>query len=104
MKKLPKAEEHLEELSEYLKTLETSIIAECGEETLAEWRATESDWKARVVDINQHADLVSPYEMPKQIGELHAHQSLTYAKSDPVRRFDFKADTCTTRRRKLDQR
>ncbi len=69
MTKLPKAEEHLDELSEYLKTLQTSIIAECGEETLAEWRATEAEWKARVVDITQHADLVSPYEMPKEVGQ-----------------------------------
>ncbi|KAI0699067.1 hypothetical protein C8T65DRAFT_581590, partial [Cerioporus squamosus] len=69
LSKLPKAEEHLEELSEYLKTLENSVISECGKGTLDEWKATKAEWKRCVVDITQHADLVSPYEMPKEVGE-----------------------------------
>ncbi|KAI0705770.1 hypothetical protein C8T65DRAFT_577516, partial [Cerioporus squamosus] len=69
MSKLPKAEEHLDELSEYLRTLESSIVAECGQETLDAWKTTEAEWKRRIVDIREHADIVSPYEMPKEAGK-----------------------------------
>lgn len=66
--KVPQNEAHLAELTEYLKTLEKAIVQECGQDTLDEWKATEAEWKRKVVDVTQHADLVSPYEAAVETG------------------------------------
>ena len=45
-----------------METLEKSIVEQCGQGTLDKWKETEAEWKRKVVDINQHNGLVSPYE------------------------------------------
>ncbi len=110
MDKLPEAEEHLEDLVEYLDTIERTVIKSCrageGEEAfeqgassidtsssklssdllvaevdedddamsegrrlINEWKTAEAEWKQKVVDIRQHADLVTPYEPKEESGK-----------------------------------
>ncbi len=40
-----------------------------GRELINGWKAAEAEWKKKVVDIRQHADLVSPYEPKEETGE-----------------------------------
>lgn len=47
----------------YLERLEQEVKdGEIGEETLEKWKANEADFLERVLDINEHKDLVNPYE------------------------------------------
>lgn len=48
-----------------------------GEELLREWKEIEAEWLAKVVDINQHRDLVSPYEPKTEKGERSCTELLT---------------------------
>ncbi|RPD67803.1 hypothetical protein L226DRAFT_474379 [Lentinus tigrinus ALCF2SS1-7] len=66
--KLPKSEEHLRDIQAYVETLEKSIVQQSGEETLKEWKALEAEWKRKVIDIEQHATIVSPYQVPERAG------------------------------------
>ncbi|TFK85198.1 hypothetical protein K466DRAFT_495221, partial [Polyporus arcularius HHB13444] len=63
MHKLPEAEEQLKDHVEYLATIERTI----GCKMIDQWKELEAGWKKKVVDIKEHADLVSPYEPRTEI-------------------------------------
>lgn len=67
--KLPNSEAQLKQMQQYLNTLEQSIVKELGSETLEDWKQVEREWKRKVLDIHQHGDLVSPYEVPDKVGK-----------------------------------
>ena len=79
LEKLPTAEAHLEELEEYLTTIEETVIQACaearlrqdpansdpidGEKLIEQWKVMEKEWLEKVVDIKQHEDLVSHWSL-----------------------------------------
>ena len=68
MDKLRPAEVHLDALEEYMETLEQSVIKNCGQSSLDEWKAREDEWKRKVVNIQEHHDLENVYEPPADVG------------------------------------
>lgn len=61
--RLERALYELDRTETYLERLEQEIKdGEIGEETLEKWKTNEADFLARVLDINEHKDLVNPYE------------------------------------------
>ncbi|KAI1782416.1 hypothetical protein LXA43DRAFT_905863 [Ganoderma leucocontextum] len=69
-RKLERGETRLNAVTEYLATMESSITSsrDGGNSLLEDWRTHEAKWKAKVVDISQHHELVSdyPYEPPAE--------------------------------------
>ena len=83
IKKYKIAAKHLPEYCDSLDKLEAAIVERYGEETLAEWKRQEAEFKRKVVDPSQHANLGNPYDLDTDVPGEHQAEIVSGRKSNP---------------------
>ena len=71
------AEEMVSEMTEYMTSLERSVVALFGVEGLAEMKESLDDWERKVKDHKNHSKMKVPFYMPEE-----ARTSLLYLPED----------------------
>ena len=62
------ADKMLEEVTEYMATMEKSVSLQVGAEQIEEWRAELDAWEEDVEDRKKHEELKVPFEPPEEAG------------------------------------